>query len=291
MPQQDIPPFDEFRAMVQEALALHWKSHLAQGIILVILGALAIAIPVYSTLAVGMFIGWLFAVGGLVEELAAKGIKTRKRVWKTGKVVGGDTFKTGTLTHLLQNPVYVGKVKHKENIYDGAHESIIAQELFDLVQSTFKTNRNSNALGKKSRNPSLLTGMITDPDGKPMTPTHATKGSKRFRYYVTRTLPGDQSTKWRMPAGEIKRLVIDAVAKQLGFIDSNGVETAAHLFDQLNKRQEIAGALPGMNIREQRRILLSRQTQVQVNEADITICSKPSDQDEPSSIPSYSRAW
>jgi site-specific DNA recombinase len=224
------------------------------------------------------------SVPQLVEELAAKGIKTRKRVWKTGKVVGGVTFKTGTLTHLLQNPVYVGKARHKENVYDGAHQSIIAQELFDLVQSTFKTNRNSNALGKKSRNPSLLTGMITDPDGKPMTPTHATKGSKRFRYYVTRTLPGDQSTKWRMPAGEIKRLVIDAVAKQLGFIDSNGVETAAHLFDQLNKRQEIAGALPGMNIREQRRILLSRQTQVQVNEADITICSKPSDQDEPSSI-------
>ncbi|WP_254305911.1 recombinase family protein [Sphingopyxis sp. BSNA05] len=139
------------------------------------------------------------SVPQLVEELAAKGIKTRKRVWKTGRVVGGDTFKTGTLTHLLQNPVYVGKVRHKENIYAGAHESIIAQELFDLVQSTFKTNRNSNAQGKKSRNPSLLTGIITDPDGKPMTPTHAAKGSKRFRYYVTRTLPGDQSTKWRMP--------------------------------------------------------------------------------------------
>jgi site-specific DNA recombinase len=226
----------------------------------------------------------LKSVPQLVEELVAKGIKTRKRVWKTGRVVGGDTFKTGTLTHLLQNPVYVGKVKHKENVYDGAHESIIAQELFDLVQSTFKTNRNSNALGKKSRNPSLLTGMITDPDGKPMTPTHAAKGSKRFRYYVTRTLPGDQSTKWRMPAGEIERLVVDAIAKQLGCIDSNGRETAAHLSDRMNKHQKIADALPGMNIKEQRKILLNRETHVQVGEADITISSQPSDQDEPSSI-------
>jgi len=234
---------------------------------------------------------WMFeryidikSVPQLVEEMAVKGIKTRQRIWKTGKVVGGVTFKTGTVTHLLQNPVYVGKVKHKENIYDGAHQPIISQELFDLVQSNFQTNRRTNALGKKRRNPSLLTGIITDPDGKPMTPTHATKGSKRFRYYVTRTLPGDQSVKWRMPAGEIERLVIDAVANQLGFIDSNGHETAAHLSDQLNKRQEIAGALPGMNTREQRRILLGRQTGVEVHETAITISSKPSDEDAASSI-------
>jgi site-specific DNA recombinase len=234
---------------------------------------------------------WMFerytevkSVPQLVEELAAKGIKTRMRVWKTGKVVGGVTFKTGTLTHLLQNPVYVGKVRHKDNVYDGAHQSIVTQELYDMVQSTFHANRRTNALGKKSNNPSLLTGMITDPDGKPMTPTHATKGSKRFRYYVTRTPPGDRSTKWRMPAGEIERLVVDAVAKQLCFVDSNGDETAAHLSDQLNKCQETAGALPSMTIEEQRKIMLSRRTRVEVNEADITISSKPLDQDEPSSI-------
>ncbi len=226
----------------------------------------------------------LKSVPQLVEELAEKGIKTRERVWKTGRVVGGGTFKTGTLTHLLQNPVYVGKVRHKENVYDGAQQPIITQELFDLVQSNFQINRRTNALGKKSRNPSLLTGMITDPDGKPMTPTHATKGSKRFRYYVTRTQPGDPSTKWRMPAGEIERLVVDAIAKQLEIVESNGEETAAELSNQLNIRRDIASALPGMTIIEQRKILLSRQTRVQLNEADITISAKPSDQDEPSSI-------
>lgn len=234
---------------------------------------------------------WMFerytemkSVPQLVEEMAAKGIKTRMRIWKTGKVVGGVTFKTGTVTHLLQNPVYVGKVKHKENIYDGAHQPIISQELFDLVQSNFQTNRRTNALGKKSRNPSLLTGIITDPDGKPMTPTHATKGSKRFRYYVTRTLPGDQSIKWRMPAGEIERLVVGTIAKKLGNIDSDGSETAAQLSEQLNKRREIAKALPDMAVREQRRILLGRQTGVEVHEAAIRICFRPSDQEEPSSI-------
>jgi len=188
------------------------------------------------------------------------------------------------VTHLLQNPVYAGKVKHRDKIYDGAHQPIISQKLFDLVQSNFQANRSTNALGKKSRNPSLLTGMITDPDGKPMTPTHATKGSKRFRYYVTRTLPGDQSIKWRMPAGEIERLVVGAIAKQLGNIDSNGDETAAQLSEQLNKRREMAKALPDITVREQRRILVGLQARVEVHEAAIKIYSKATDEDELASI-------
>jgi len=126
--------------------------------------------------------------------------------------------------------------------------------------------------------------MITDPDGKPMTPTHATKGSKRFRYYVTRTLPGDQSIKWRMPAGEIERLVVGTIAKQLGDIVSDGSEAAEQLSEQLNKRREMAKALPDMTVREQRRILVGLQARVEVHEAAIKIWSTPSDQDEPTAV-------
>ncbi|NRD90181.1 hypothetical protein C8024_12985 [Sphingopyxis sp. BSNA05] len=78
--------------------------------------------------------------------------------------------------------------------------------------------------------------------------------------------------------------MIDAVAKQLGIIGANGNETAAQLSDQLNKGRNIANALPDMSVSEQRRMLLSRQTSVKVDEADIIISLKPSDLDEPSSI-------
>ncbi|SIN67164.1 Site-specific DNA recombinase [Parasphingorhabdus marina DSM 22363] len=224
------------------------------------------------------------SVPHLVDELAAKGIKTRERKWKTGKKVGGIFFKTGTLTHLLQNPVYVGKMRHKDEVYEGIHQSIISQELFDLVQSIFRTNRKDNALGKKSRNPSLLTGMITDPDGKPMTPAHASKGSKKYRYYVTRTQPGDKSTKWRMPAGEIERLVVDAVVQNLERTDAIGDETAQKLSDQLDSRQEIASALPDLSIKKQRAILTELQVQVQVKASTVELIFRPEGQDRPTSV-------
>jgi len=67
--------------MVREALAARWKSHLVQGIILVLLGTLAIALPVYSTLAVEIFIGWLFFIGGVVRFAALVRFRQMPGYW------------------------------------------------------------------------------------------------------------------------------------------------------------------------------------------------------------------
>ncbi len=223
----------------------------------------------------------LKSVPQLVDELAAKGIRTRIRIFNSGRVAGGIHFKTGTLTHLLQNPVYVGKVRHKDKIYNGAHQPIISNELFDRVQSIFAENRRDNASGKKSHNPSLLTGIITDPDGKPMNPTHAKKGSKRYRYYVTRTLPGDESDKWRMPAGEIERLVIDAIARQLVKGSCKGTDEAREMAAQLSQDRQTSIDLPAMSICEQRALLLDYKTRVSINSETIQIEITPPNLDQP----------
>lgn len=43
----------------------HWKLFLAQGILMMVLGLLAIAEPNIATVAVAIFVGWLFFVGGI----------------------------------------------------------------------------------------------------------------------------------------------------------------------------------------------------------------------------------
>ena len=56
-------------------------------------------------------------------------------------------------------------------------------------------------------------GLIIDADGSRMTPTHATKKAKRYRYYVSASLlAGDHSQAqkgMRVPAGDIEALVLD----------------------------------------------------------------------------------
>jgi len=51
---------------VQNALHQHWKLYLAEGILLIILGAVAIILPPIATLAVTIVIGWLFLISGVV---------------------------------------------------------------------------------------------------------------------------------------------------------------------------------------------------------------------------------
>ena len=227
----------------------------------------------------------LKSVPQLVDELAADGYRTKPRLYKGERIVGNIPFRAGSLTKLLHNPVYIGKVRHKDAIYDGEHDPIIDQSLFDKVQSIFATNRRDNALGKKSENPSLLTGLITDPEGRPMSPSQARKGARLYRYYTTRLEPGeDKESVWRMPCGEIERLVITAIANHLRSAESNGHETAADLSKQIDDRSDMAGALPDMCISEQREILLNYQTRVQIKEAAIELVFRPSENNDPVSL-------
>jgi site-specific DNA recombinase len=226
----------------------------------------------------------LRSVPQLVDELAAQGYRTKIRPYKDGRQIGGVAFRTGALSQLLKNPIYTGKVRHQDKIYEGEHEAIIDRALFDEVQRTFAINRSENALGKKSSNPSLLAGLITDPDGRPMTPTHASTGSKRFRYYVTRLEPGDDKNGvWRLPSGEIERLVIDALARAIA--DTAPASGDANIIqDQMAASREIAHRLQNAAIPEKRKILLDQKVRVQVQKEQVIVGFKSQGEMEQSEV-------
>ena len=51
---------------IAETIRLHWVLFLVQGIIMMVLGALAIIWPQISTLAVDIYVGWMFLLSGLI---------------------------------------------------------------------------------------------------------------------------------------------------------------------------------------------------------------------------------
>ena len=53
-------------ANVTKVLHDHWRRFLIEGIILLILGSAAIIVPAIASLAIAIFLGWLFLLGGLV---------------------------------------------------------------------------------------------------------------------------------------------------------------------------------------------------------------------------------
>jgi uncharacterized membrane protein HdeD (DUF308 family) len=58
--------FDAARRVVASVVRDHWKLFLIEGVILVVLGFLAVAVPMVAGLAVTLLFGWIFLLSGIV---------------------------------------------------------------------------------------------------------------------------------------------------------------------------------------------------------------------------------
>ena len=56
----------ELQRALTQSIREHWGLFLTEGIILVVLGLLAIIIPPIATISVTIFLGWLFLISGIV---------------------------------------------------------------------------------------------------------------------------------------------------------------------------------------------------------------------------------
>jgi DNA invertase Pin-like site-specific DNA recombinase len=151
----------------------------------------------------------------LGHELDRLGVVSKRREGAGGVLAGGNRFSRGALYTLLQNPIYRGEIGHQGKVYLGQHEAVIDAELWQRVQDKLAGNRQARALGETAEAPSLLAGLIVDGDGQRMTPTHAVKKGRRYRYYVSSQLisgaRSDHAKGWRIPAGDIEVLVLDRI--------------------------------------------------------------------------------
>jgi len=215
----------------------------------------------------------LRSVPALADDLAAKGIRTRRRTMQSGRSIGGVCFGRGALAHLLKNPIYIGRIKHKGAVYDGEHDVLIDPELFEQVQQTIAANRHDKGIARAAAAPSLLAGRITDPDGLPMSPTRGQKGSKHYCYYATRTKPGeDRASVWRLPTGELDRLVMNSVARhitEVRALDPTALKTAC--LGKFANDAKITDILADLSVHERRALLIELDVTVQLRSDHIDI--------------------
>jgi len=155
------------------------------------------------------------SVNDLIAELDAEGRRTKVQRRASGPHRGSVPFRRGTLYHLLSNCIYRGEIIHKGTSYPGEHPAIVSEELWNEVQRTLKERASGEARRSRATQPSLLTGMVSDGEGRPMTPSHATKAGRRYRYYVTRPDSLEGSLAWRVSAHDLEAIVCGKIAKML----------------------------------------------------------------------------
>ncbi len=157
----------------------------------------------------------LGSVRTLTDELAANGYRTKLRPLRDGTSIGGVAFSRGGLFHLLRNCVYVGEVRHKGETFAGAQDAIVDRALWSQVQQALADKAPARQRRANIQHPSLLAGLVYDGHGRPMTPSHAVKSAKRYRYYMTRSVEAGGPAAWRVPAHDLEKLVIARLCRHL----------------------------------------------------------------------------
>jgi hypothetical protein len=155
----------------------------------------------------------------LVGEAAGRRGLRPKAVPRAGsRVRGVSPFSRGQLHHLLTNPLYIGRIRHKDQIYPGRHAAIIDDALWQDVQAKLldasARPRGHSETVTESR---ILTGKLRDETGDLLTPTHTQRHGKRFAYYVSNRLiaGGTDTTGWRLPAEALEAFLRQVVIQHL----------------------------------------------------------------------------
>jgi len=158
----------------------------------------------------------------LKEELDRDGYRSKLRIASDGSRSGDKSFARGALYTLLRNPIYVGEIRHKGARHPGQHQPIVERSVWEKAQDLLIAHTVQKDSKLRDSSPSPLIGKLFDETGEGLTPSHAVKGNRRYRYYVSRSLmkgtartPGQG---WRVPALELERNLAIAIA---GILDEH----------------------------------------------------------------------
>jgi len=217
----------------------------------------------------------LVSVVELAMELNRQGHRTKIQKRASGPRRGGCRFEQGTLYHLLSNRIYLGKIIHKGEAFPGEHPAIVPTDLWDAVQDKMKANASGTSRRLKRLQPSLLVGLVFDGEGRAMTPSHATKPGRRYRYYITRPDQLDDAPAWRVSAYDLEQIICDQLSALLTdqqLVCDMVSDATAETVKQALAKADLAAATLRSGIAQDKALLLARLiSRIDLNEEGINL--------------------
>jgi DNA invertase Pin-like site-specific DNA recombinase len=223
-------------------------------------------------------LGCVHAAKKKAEEL---GLVSKCRVSQGGRASGGRPLSRGYIYRLLSNPLYIGEIAHGDHRYPGQHDALVHRATWDAVQARLKGNVHRHRVGLRAKEPSLLAGLLFDANGEPLTPSHAAKGTRRYRYYISRSLVTEAGSSgvegWRIPAQDAEVVVLRGLRQLLADrlalfhrLEVNGT-APGRLQAGLARATELVASIAEGDLATQRELLLAIIDRVVITEADLGI--------------------
>jgi len=77
----NTPDIEQIKRAVATSLHEHWQLYVGEGVVLVILGLAAVAIPAFATLAIEILVGWIFLISGVVGLITTLRMRQAPGFW------------------------------------------------------------------------------------------------------------------------------------------------------------------------------------------------------------------
>jgi site-specific DNA recombinase len=140
-------------------------------------------------------------IAPVLKELD-RGLADQAWTTRKGKTIGGRPFDKVTLFRLLTNPAYLGKVKHKDDLYDGEHDAIVDAAIV-AARRPARAQWPHRRQGREEQVRGVAEGVAAlRPVRMRDDPLDSAKGPKRYRYYVCtrpRSAAGTRAPRSRCP--------------------------------------------------------------------------------------------
>lgn len=118
-------------------------------------------------------------------ELNKRGLRTK--IWtskKKRRIHPGRYFDQSMIQRMLSNHLYIGKVHHRGEFYQGEHKAIIEQKLWDDAQKIVAENRNSIGYAKKEMESPFKGLLKCGYCGGALGITYTQRHNRRYTYYI-----------------------------------------------------------------------------------------------------------
>lgn len=196
---------------------------------------------------------------------------------RDGRHRGGISWGNGSLTHLLNNRVYIGETRHRDEHFLGEHSAIIAVETWDRVQAQLASRRSTRLSATNLDHRNLLQGLLYDGLGRRMQGSQANRGTKRYHYYTTnpadaRITPGQS---WRLPAADLEATVVQRLTAFLGssaslYEAATDARLPDHALSEFIARANLAAG--AIKVDPVASLELLRRVDVQDDRLELTLC-------------------
>jgi len=121
----------------------------------------------------------------VATALNKKNILTKSYVTIENRNSGGVPFKSTSVQSIVKNPFYIGKVRHAGTLYQGEHERIVSDDIFQKAQEILANNRRERKISGVSSNIGLLNGLLRcKACDSSMYYIYSRKGANKYHYYL-----------------------------------------------------------------------------------------------------------